>query len=77
MEEETINRVIADNHENPLWIKTIKERIKAEERAQSSINSRDHSHCLQMYDWFFHHSLNGRHFVMAFEVLGKNLLNLI
>ena len=30
-----------------------------------------------MYDWFFHHSVNGRHFVMAFEVLGKNLLNLI
>ena len=30
-----------------------------------------------MYDWFFHHSINGRHFVMGFEVLGKNLLNLI
>jgi serine/threonine-protein kinase SRPK3 len=30
-----------------------------------------------MYDWFFHHGPNGRHFVMAFEVLGKNLLSLI
>ena len=26
---------------------------------------------------FFHHSLNGKHFIMAFEVLGKNLLSLI
>ena len=77
LEEETINRVIAENHENPLWVKTIKERIKADDKAQSNVSARDHTHCLQMYDWFFHHSINGRHFVMAFEVLGKNLLNLI
>jgi serine/threonine-protein kinase SRPK3 len=31
-----------------------------------------------MYDWFFHHSAaSGKHFVMAFEVLGKNLLSLM
>lgn len=30
-----------------------------------------------MYDWFFHHGPNGKHFVMAFEVLGKNLLTLV
>jgi serine/threonine-protein kinase SRPK3 len=30
-----------------------------------------------MYDWFFHHGQNGKHFVMAFEVLGKNLLSLV
>lgn len=28
-----------------------------------------------MSDWFFHHALHGKHFVMAFEVLGKNLLS--
>ena len=30
-----------------------------------------------MFDQFFHCSSNGRHSVMAFEVLGKNLLSLI
>ena len=30
-----------------------------------------------MYDWFFHFGENGRHFVMVFEVLGKNLFSLI
>jgi len=33
--------------------------------------------CVQMFDWFFHYGANGKHFVMVFEVLGKNLLNLI
>ena len=75
LEEETLNRVIAENHDNPLWVKSLKERIKGEERGRGT--TRDHTHCLQMYDWFFHHGINGRHFVMGFEVLGKNLLNLI
>ena len=35
------------------------------------------NYCVQMFDWFFHHATNGKHFVMVFEVLGKNLLNLI
>lgn len=30
-----------------------------------------------MFDQFFHHGVNGKHFVMAFELLGKNLLSLI
>ena len=30
-----------------------------------------------MYDWFFHYGIHGKHFVMAFEVLGKNLLTLV
>jgi serine/threonine protein kinase len=32
LEEETLNRVIAENHDNPLWVKSLKERIKGEER---------------------------------------------
>jgi len=39
--------------------------------------TREHTHNLQMFDQFFHHSLNGKHFIMAFEVLGKNLLSMI
>lgn len=39
--------------------------------------TREHTHCLQLFDWFFHHGLHGKHFTMAFEVLGPNLLSLI
>jgi len=38
---------------------------------------RSHTCNLQMFDQFFHNAQNGRHSVMAFEVLGKNLLSLI
>jgi serine/threonine-protein kinase SRPK3 len=73
--EEEMNRLVAENYNNPEWATLVKSRVK-EASAQHHI-SRDHTHCLQMYDWFFHHGPNGRHFVMAFEVLGKNLLSLI
>lgn len=39
--------------------------------------TRNDTHNLQMFDQFMHSALNGRHSVMAFEVLGKNLLALI
>jgi len=39
MDEEAINRVVADNQNNPIWLKILKERIKAEEKA--NISSRD------------------------------------
>ena len=29
------------------------------------------------FDQFFHHGMNGKHSIMAFEVLGKNLLSMI
>mmetsp|Transcript_2382 Transcript_2382/g.3638 ORF Transcript_2382/g.3638 Transcript_2382/m.3638 type:complete len:123 (+) Transcript_2382:775-1143(+) len=38
---------------------------------------REHCFNLQMFDQFFHHGVYGKHFVMAFELLGKNLLSLI
>ena len=68
--EEEINRLVAENHNNPTWVETVRQRLQEEA-------NRDHTHCLQMYDWFFHHGPNGRHFVMCFEVLGKNLLTLV
>ena len=30
-----------------------------------------------MFDMFFHHGLHGKHSIMVFEVLGRNLLSLI
>lgn len=68
--EEEINRLVAESHSNPAWLDSIKHYI-------GRAGTRDDTHCLQMHDWFFHHGANGRHFVMCFEVLGKNLLTLI
>jgi serine/threonine-protein kinase SRPK3 len=71
-DEEAINRIVAENHDNPSWIESLKKR-----GLSLAGDMRDHTHCMQMYDWFFHHGPHGRHFTMCFEVLGKNLLNLI
>lgn len=76
-DEEAINRVVADNHDNPTWVQSVKDRTKPSELGHGNLASRDQTHCLQMYDWFFHHGPHGRHFTMCFEVLGKNLFNLI
>lgn len=62
--------MVADSFDHPDWA------LKVKLRGLGTV-SKDSNHCLQMYDWFFHHGPNGRHFVMAFEVLGRNLLNLI
>lgn len=72
-DEEAICKIIADNYANSTWAKSVRGYL-----GKPTLQvTREHTHCLQMYDWFFHHSTNGKHFVMAFEVLGKNLLTLV
>ena len=39
--------------------------------------SGDTSHCVQLLNSFIHHGPNGRHFIMVFEILGVNFLELI
>ena len=72
-EEEEILFNVASNFKDERWQNYLREYFKD----NSLEATRDHTHNLQMFDQFFHHSLNGKHFVMAFEVLGKNLLSLI
>ena len=72
-DEEAICKIIADNYQSSAWAKSQREYLK-DPKLQMT---REHTHCLQMFDWFFHHGPNGKHFVMAFEVLGKNLLSLV
>ena len=76
-DEEAICKSIADNYQSTAWGKSLKQYLSKEMSAAPFVVTREHTHCLQMYDWFFHHSFNGKHFVMAFEVLGKNLLSLV
>lgn len=73
MEEEQILYDVASNFQNKAWEIAVRKYLRDPEL---EIN-RTHTHNLQMYDQFFHHATHGRHSVMAFEVLGRNLLTLI
>ena len=75
-DEEGICKIIADNYQASAWSKSVKQYLGLNP-ADPFTPSREHTHCLQMYDWFFHFGVNGKHFVMAFDVLGKNLLSLV
>lgn len=73
MEEEEILYDVANNFKHPDWEKSVRKYLN-----QSAIEvGRQHTHNLQMFDQFFHVGPNGRHSVMALEVLGKNLLAMI
>ena len=65
--------MLHDKFNDPEWAKTVKAYFKDPE-----MNIK-RSHCfnLQMFDSFFHFGPNGKHFVMAFEVLGTNFLKLM
>ena len=39
--------------------------------------SSESTHCVQLLNSFLHHGPNGKHFVMVFEILGVNLLEII
>ena len=73
MEEEQILYDVASNFQNKAWEIAVRKYLRVPDL---EIN-RTHTHNLQMYDQFFHHAAHGRHSVMAFEVLGRNLLTLI
>ena len=47
-----------------------------EELKKRDIDSNS-THCVQLLNSFLHHGPNGKHFVMVFEILGVNLLEII
>jgi len=73
MEEEDLLFQVASRYNDPEWVSSVRTYMKD----QTLEVGRVHTHNLQMFDQFFHHSMFGRHSVMAFEVLGRNLLTLI
>ena len=40
-DEETINRLVAESHDHPSWVKSVQDRIKDVGQV-----TRDHTHCL-------------------------------
>ena len=73
LEEAEILYDVAANYQAPAWI----DSVRYYEKNPMLEVTRTHTHNLQMFDQFFHHGMHGRHSVMAFEVLGRNLLTLI
>lgn len=64
---------MASNYNNANWITSVRKYAKDPELEVK----RSHTHNLQMFDQFFHNAQFGQHSVMAFEVLGHNMLGLI
>ena len=67
MEEEEILFDVAANFKNAQWEKSVR-RYK---KNQNYEVTRNDTHNVQMFDQFYHHAQNGKHSVMAFEVLGN------
>ena len=73
LEEEEILFDVASNFRHLEWEKSVRKYLGNPDMEVT----RKHTHNLQMFDQFFHIGPNGRHSVMALEVLGKNLLSTI
>ena len=63
------------------WEQSINEYYSKDKNLVASLNkyglSGDTSHCVQLLNSFIHHGPNGKHFVMVFEILGVNFLEII
>jgi serine/threonine-protein kinase SRPK3 len=71
---------IASNWQTKDWEKSIKGYYKGsdlEGRLKEKGFSSEISHCAQLLNSFIHCGPNGKHFVMVFEILGVNFLEII
>ena len=71
---------IATNWQTKAWQESVTEYYKGsklEERLNRKAFSSEISHCAQLLNSFIHHGPNGKHFVMVFEILGVNFLEII
>ena len=71
---------IATNWKSGEWKSSIEGYYKEdilEDRIRKYGVTSETSHCAQLLNSFIHHGPNGKHFVMVFEILGVNFLELI
>lgn len=71
--------MIAKNTDNPEWIKSLLHYYKDEKDhhklTQGAVS--DHCHNVMLLNSFMYDGPNGRHFIMVFEILGVNLLEIM
>jgi len=60
----------------PEWLESLKTYYKDNPEKLKHITG-DDSYCVQLLNCFIHHGPHGKHFVMVFEILGVNLLEVI
>lgn len=72
---------VATNWKTEEWKKSVEDFYKDDPQLKQSLErygmSGDTSHCVQLLNSFIHHGPNGKHFVMVFEILGVNFLEII
>ena len=72
---------VAMNWKTEEWHKTIQQVYKDDPQLQERLKkhgwSGETSHCAQLLNSFIHNGPNGKHFVMVFEILGVNFLEII
>lgn len=67
-DEVEILDVIAKNTQNEEWVKSVMKYYHNEpEKIAQGVNS-EHCHTVQLLNSFMYHGLNGKHFVMVFEI---------
>lgn len=76
-DEVEILDVIAKNAENEEWIKSLLHYYEKEPEKLAQGTVSDHCHNVMLLNSFMHEGPNGRHFIMVFEILGVNLLEIM
>ena len=72
---------VATNWKSEDWERSVEQFYKDDPHLKACLEkygmSGDTSHCVQLLNSFIHHGPNGKHFVMVFEILGVNFLEII
>lgn len=79
-DEVEILDVIAKNIKNPEWLKSLAGYHKGNEENIGMVNGEftsQHTQVVQLLNSFMHFGANGGHFIMVFEILGVNLLEIM
>lgn len=72
---------VAKNWRTEDWEKSIRDYYKTDKHLMTRLHKygviSESSHCAQLLNSFIHHGPNGKHFIMVFEILGVNFLEII
>ena len=69
---------MSSNWQKHEWQKSVEEYYSKEElEANPKIRGPEGCACVQLLNSFIHNGPNGKHFVMVFEIMGVNLLEVI
>lgn len=72
---------VAQNWQTEEWEQSVREYYKNDKDLMKRLEKygviSESSHCAQLLNSFIHHGPNGKHFIMVFEILGVNFLEII